>query len=336
VAHLLELQHEITDLVHFRAIMEYSDDAIFLLDTESGRIIDVSGSACRWLGLDRDTLRSKRIGDVLEDSAKCVPGSPKNGHIDHLDCVTVMHGSGDVKIPVEIVITAAQLEDRAVAVAIARDLRERRREEERLRALLHEKEVMLKEVHHRVKNNLQVISSLLSIQSTYLADPRDARNFQESRDRIRTMALVHEKLYQSDDLAAIDFGPYVERLTTNLFRSYTGSGGRVDLHVDVKDIRLDADHAIPCGLIVNELVTNALKYAFPGSRNGIVTVTMRQDSDNYELVVSDNGVGIPAGFNLAETESLGLQLVNMLANQLDGHVSLEMSNGTKFTITFKK
>jgi two-component sensor histidine kinase len=241
-----------------------------------------------------------------------------------------------VKIPCEIVISPALIEGRSIAVAVARDISGRRKEEEQLRTSLHEKEIMLKEIHHRVKNNLQVISSLLSIQSTYLADPRDAQNFQESRDRIRTMALVHEKLYQSDDLANIDFGPYVERLTANLFRSYTGSGGRVSLHVDVKDIRLDADRAIPCGLIINELVTNALKYAFPGGRNGIVVVAMRQDDDQIELTVSDDGVGIPEGFDLAETESLGLQLVNMLANQLDGKVSLSSSPGTKFTITFKK
>jgi two-component sensor histidine kinase len=195
---------------------------------------------------------------------------------------------------------------------------------------------MLKEIHHRVKNNLQVISSLLSIQSTFLADPRDAQHFQESRDRIRTMALVHEKLYQSDDLVNVDFCPYVERLTANLFRSYAASGGRVNLRVDVKDVRLDADRAIPCGLIVNELVTNALKYAFPGGRNGTVTVTMRPDDDFYLLIVSDDGVGMPADFDLAETESLGLQLVNMLASQLDGTVKMDTSPGTRFEIRFRK
>jgi two-component sensor histidine kinase len=181
-----------------------------------------------------------------------------------------------------------------------------------------------------------VISSLLSIQSTYLADPRDASNFQESRDRIRTMALVHEKLYQSNDLASVDFGPYVERLATNLFRSYTGSGGRIGLHIDIKDVSLDADRAVPCGLIVNELVTNALKYAFPDGRSGTVTVAMQQDNDQIRLIVSDDGVGMRADFDLAETESLGIQLVNMLTNQLDGTVTMDVAQGTRFTICFKK
>jgi len=150
------------------------------------------------------------------------------------------------------------------------------------------------------------------------------------------MALVHEKLYQSDDISTIDFGPYVERLTANLFRSYAGTGGRINLYVDVKNVHLDADRAIPCGLIVNELVTNALKYAFPAGRDGTIKIAMLQDDENYKLIVSDDGIGIPSGFDLAETESLGLQLVNMLTSQFDGQATLDTSHGTEFTITFKK
>jgi PAS domain S-box-containing protein len=336
LAHLSLLQHEIADLARFRAIMDCCDDAIFIIDADNGRIIDVSGSACRRLEYDREALLRMCIGDLLEENAHFVPGSPEDGQVDHRDCVTSMRSSNGVKIPCEIVISATRLEGRAIAVAIARDMTERRQREEQLRTALQEKEIMLKEIHHRVKNNLQVISSLLSIQSTYLADPRDAQNFQESRDRIKTMALVHEKLYQSDDLASVDFGPYVERLAANLFRSYAGSGGRVSLRVEVKDVFLDADRAIPCGLIVNELVTNALKYAFPDGRNGNVTVAMHHDDDQYLLIVSDDGIGMRADFDLAETESLGLQLVNMLSNQLGGKVSMDVSQGTRFTVTFPR
>ncbi len=336
LAHLSKLQHEITDLAQFRAIMDCCDDAIFIIDADNGRIIDVSGSACRRLDYDRDALLCLNMGDILDDNAPGAISGLHSGHHAHVDCLTTMRGRGDIKIHCEIVISAARLEGKAVAVAIARDMADRRHDEARLRASLQEKEVMLKEIHHRVKNNLQVISSLLSIQSTYLKDPRDAENFQESRDRIRTMALVHEKLYQSDDLATVDFGPYAERLAANLFRSYTGSGGRVGLRVDVKDVRLDADRAIPCGLIVNELVTNALKYAFPDGRNGTVTVAVLHDDNYYLLIVSDDGVGMRTDFDLAETESLGLQLVNMLTNQLEGTVSMDSTQGTKFTIRFKK
>jgi PAS domain S-box-containing protein len=336
VAHLSRLQHEIADLAQFRAIMDCCDDAIFIFDADSGRIVDVSGSACRRLGYDRDALLCLNIGDILGENVRGPVASLHSGHATHVDCLTTMRGKGHASLECEIVISAARLEGRMVAIAIARDMTDRRQGEARLRTSLQEKEIMLKEIHHRVKNNLQVISSLLSIQSTYLADPRDAQNFQESRDRIRTMALVHERLYQSDDLASIDFGPYVERLAANLFRSYTGSGGRVVLRVDVKDVRLDADRSIPCGLIVNELVTNALKYAFPDGRNGTITVAMQQDGSHYLLIVSDDGIGMRADFDLAETESLGLQLVNMLASQLDGTVSMDTTNGTRFTIRFRK
>ena len=336
IAHLSLLQHEIADLARFRAIMDCCDDVIFVIDARNGRIVDASGSACRRLGYDRDALLCLNIGDILDVAALGATDSLHTGPSGHADCVTILRGRGDIRLPAEIVFNAAKVEESSLIVAVARAVAGRRQEEEKLRAELKEKEVMLKEIHHRVKNNLQVISSLLSIQSTILADPRDATYFQESRDRIRTMALVHEKLYQSDDIAAVDFGPYVDRLTANLFRSYTGSGGRASLYVDVKDIFLGPDHAIPCGLIVNELVTNALKYAFPEGRSGTITVTMRQSDDRYELTVSDNGVGMPANFNLEETESLGLQLVNMLAHQLDGTVTMDVSQGTRFTISFRK
>jgi PAS domain S-box-containing protein len=335
-AHLSRLQHEIADLAQFRAIMDCCDDAIFIFDAVGRRIIDVSGSTCRRLGYDRDSLLCLNIGDIIDENAHDAIACLHSGRSAHIDCLTTMRGRGDIRVDCEIVISAARLDGRAVAVAIARDMTDRRQDEARLRTSLLEKEVMLKEIHHRVKNNLQVISSLLSIQSTYLADPRDAGHFQESRDRIRTMALVHEKLYQSNDLASVDFGPYAERLATNLFRSYTGSGGRINLHIDVKDISLDADQAVPCGLIVNELVTNALKYAFPDGRNGTITVAVKHDKDHYLLIVSDDGIGMRADFDLAETESLGLQLVNMLASQLDGTVEMDVSAGTKFIVRFRK
>lgn len=336
LACLLRLQHEIRDLMRFRAVMDSCDDAIFIIDADTGRIVDVSGSACRRLGFGRDALLGLSFSGLLEGGARDALDRLRQGLASRADCVTTMRGNGNVKVPVEIIMSMARFDGRAFAVATARDSPMQKCEEEKLRALLHEKEVILKEIHHRVKNNLQVISSLLSIQSTLLADPRDVRHFQESRDRIRTMALVHEKLYQSNDLARIDFGPYVERLVANLFRSYTGNGGRVNLSIDIKDVSLNPDQAVPCGLIVNELVTNALKYAFPCGRDGTVIVAMQQDIDYFYLIISDDGIGMPAGFNLAETESLGLQLVNMLASQLDGSVTMDASQGTRFTIRFRK
>jgi two-component sensor histidine kinase len=250
------------------------------------------------------------------------------------DLTATLLGKDGLRVPCSLSVSATIIHDRDTAVIIARDITGRLRAEEHIRASLHEKEVMLKEIHHRVKNNLQIVSSLLSIQSKYLADPRDARLFVESQDRIRTMALVHEKLYQSSDLASIDFSPYIERLATNLFRSY-GGGGRVNLSLDVGNVYLSVEKAVPCGLIVNELVMNALKYAFPGDRTGEIVVEVRQEGDRMSLAVSDDGVGLPPGFDITKSNTLGLQLVELLVSQLEGTLTIGPGPGTSFHISFK-
>jgi len=212
------------------------------------------------------------------------------------------------------------------------EMKERKKAEEIIRASLNEKEVLLKEIHHRVKNNLQIISSLLNLQSGY-ADQESAIAFKESQNRIRSMALIHEKLYQSRDLARIDFASYVSSLTTHLARSYTINPG-VDIAIEVDNISLDIDTAIPCGLIINELVSNSLKYAFKDGRTGTVTVSMIKDNGVYMLQVGDNGTGLPPGIDYKNTDSLGLQLVNMLAGQIGGTMELDKSHGTAFRIYF--
>jgi two-component sensor histidine kinase len=193
--------------------------------------------------------------------------------------------------------------------------------------------VLLKEIHHRVKNNLQIISSLLSLQSENINSENPARTFRESQDRIRSMALIHEKLYQSNDISRIDFAEYVRSLTAYLFRSYiTGPG--IEISIDIHDVSLGIDMAIPCGLIINELVSNSLKYAFPDRRPGEIDISLAQCDHEYKLTVSDNGTGLPEGMDFRNTPSLGLQLVNTLVHQLEGNIVLDTSHGTRFVITF--
>jgi PAS domain S-box-containing protein len=213
------------------------------------------------------------------------------------------------------------------------DITERKRAEEQMLGSLREKEVMLKEIHHRVKNNLQIISSLLSLQSENIGNENPVRLFLESQDRIRSMALIHEKLYQSRDMARVDFAGYVRSLTANLVRSYT-RGQNVRVCVDIRDVSLGIDTAIPCGLIINELVSNALKYAFPDGRAGEVRVGLDWDGHAYTLTVADDGVGLPPGFDIRETRTLGLQLVSTLVDQLDGTIELVSTPGTLIRITF--
>jgi two-component sensor histidine kinase len=212
--------------------------------------------------------------------------------------------------------------------------------EEEVRKSLREKEVLLKEVHHRVKNNLQIVSSLLNLQMPYIHNEQAADLFKESQNRIISMALIHEKLYESESLAGIGVAEYIQSLTDNLFRSY-GAPRAVRMEIDVADITLDIDTVIPCALIINELVSNSLKHAFPDSWRqtggaGEIRIDFHRDADNrFALTVTDNGVGLPAGFDVQHCESLGLKLVGVLVKQLRGVLHRKPGAGAGFTITFE-
>jgi two-component sensor histidine kinase len=204
-----------------------------------------------------------------------------------------------------------------------------------LQRALRERDVMLKELHHRVKNNLQVISSLVSLQSRAIREPRASEVFQTIQDRVKSMALIHEQLYQSRDLATIDFVEYVRRLAVTLFRSHAVHADAVALKLDLDDVPLGIDTALPCGLIVNELITNALKHAFPPGTNGEIGIGLHADRDgNCELSISDNGIGLPADAESSTEPSSGLQLVATLADQLGGTLAVHRDGRTQFTIRF--
>jgi len=222
--------------------------------------------------------------------------------------------------------------DRANA-SLKAEIIEREHAEEQVRASLREKEILLKEIHHRVKNNLQIISTLLDLQSEHIEDERSLRYFRDSQDRIRSMALVHEKLYQTRDFISINFGEYLANLARYLFNSYITDPDRISLKLDVAPATLEIDQAIPCGLIVSELVSNSMKYAFPDGRGGEIAVRLRVEGDSdIELMVRDDGVGLPPGLDFRNTDSLGLQLVTMLVSQIRGEIEPGNEGGTSFTI----
>jgi PAS domain S-box-containing protein len=223
-----------------------------------------------------------------------------------------------------------------VNLDLVNEVAERKHAEDIVRASLREKEILLKEIHHRVKNNLQIISSLLNLQSNQVADVRTLQALVDSRTRVRSMALIHEKLYQSQNLTNIDFAEYVKSLSSDLFRSYSRNLTGIRLDVQADEVTLDIDHAISCGLILNELMTNALKYAFPDGKSGTIWVELRTTPEHFlSLRVADNGVGIPSGFDALNSKSLGLQLVKTLSGQLGGTMELEQSEGTAFRISFR-
>ncbi len=217
---------------------------------------------------------------------------------------------------------------------IMRDVTERKVAEEQIRLSLREKDTLLKEVHHRVKNNLQLITSLLKLQSEHIKDGEALRLMEEMYGRIHSIAATHELLYQSDHLAQLNFGEYLQKITRDLFGFYKVDFQKVKLQTEIRSADLNITQAVPCGLIVNELVTNCLKHAFPNSQAGLLRVSLEGDEEQFLLTVEDNGVGLPENVDPYQTSSMGLQLVNLLVEQLQGTMTFDRSAGAKFSILF--
>lgn len=200
---------------------------------------------------------------------------------------------------------------------------------------LKEKKMLLGEIHHRVKNNLQIISSLLNLQSIHIKDPFDKELFTESQNRVKSMAIVHEKLYQSHNFNQINLKDYTNSLIKDISGTYMIDPDQILFDLDADNIELNLETAIPCGLILNELITNSIKHAFPSGSKGKISIKFREEKGTYQLEVSDNGVGFPEGLDLENAKSLGLELVKNLVHQLEGSIRLETNHGTHFIMKFR-
>ena len=217
---------------------------------------------------------------------------------------------------------------------IIQDINKRKKLEGDLKKSLEEKDLMMKEIHHRVKNNFMIIQSLLQLQSRHIDNEDVLEIFKESQNRIKSMAFVHQRLYQHDNLKKINFGDYPETLASDIFKSYVRNPDQITLDIDTEDVTLDIDTAIPLGLILNELISNSLKYAFPKGRQGILTVKSCLKGSKYSLIVSDNGIGFPKDLDYQNSDSLGLKLIYSLSDQIGADVKLDTTSGTRFEITF--
>lgn len=239
------------------------------------------------------------------------------------------------EFPVEIGINPVDTGEGPMTLSVILDLSERKQHEQRMQEALREKELLLEEVHHRVKNNLQVIHSLLDLQMLKLRDPELLVMLRDSQNRIRSMSMIHQTLYQSHDFARVDFQRFLGDLLPSLMDSYGTQAGRVAMEVDAHEVRLPINEAIPCGLIVNELVSNALKHGFPSQRQGVIRVDLRHDGQGQvELAIGNDGVDIPADQDLQRSGSLGLQLVRLLARQLNGQLDIRRESPVRFTLRF--
>jgi PAS domain S-box-containing protein len=215
------------------------------------------------------------------------------------------------------------------------DITENKINEEKINQSLKEKEILLKEVHHRVKNNMQVISSILNLQSSYVNDVYALNLLKDCQNRIKSMAFIHESLYQSKNFESVNFSDYVSTLAKNLVHTYSVNTQKIKLILTLDKLFLNLDTSIPCGLIINEIISNSLKYAFPNNRDGIIFVTLKVDKQKVLIQAGDNGIGISSEIDLKQSKTLGLQLVETLVEQINGTIILERNNGTRFNIEFK-
>ncbi len=333
-AELLEVEKR------YRLLFENARDAIFIIDAEgrdAGKIAAANETAEKMHGYTIAELLKMTIRDV--DSSRDEKLSPERLELilqgERLKA-EIKHRRRDGTIfPVEISSGIFDQGGHRYAFAIERDITERKKAEEKIKASLAEKEILLKEIYHRTRNNMQVISGLLNLASMSIGDSGLKQVFKETQDRIMAMALVHEKLYKSKDLSNLDMKEYIEDLSAAVMESYRANAERVSLKIAAERIPLSIDLVVPCGLIINELLSNSLKYAFPGRRQGEIGIAVHKKGEEMELVYADNGVGLPEGFDIKKTRTLGLRLVNnLVSGQLKGQLQVHRKNGTEYRINF--
>lgn len=325
----------------YRTLVENMSEVILYVDN-SDRILFANDNVTEMFGYDKTELAGQFAGELLVDGEyRNIMNDRiklrRHGFTDRFE-VKMRKKSGE---SLWVEISSAPLKDNSGnligSIGIYSDISERKTYENTIESSLQQKDMLLKEIHHRVKNNLQIISSLIKLQSSHVKDKEIHSLFAESQNRIKTMALIHEKLYRSKDISVIEFYDYIKNLVDSLYASYGISPDRVKAKIEFRSIYLDIDTAIPCGLIINELVSNCLKYAFPNLMKGNIFIDLTEQNDiEYKMIIKDNGAGIPENIDFNNSASLGLKLVKILSEQLGGSVELIRENGTEFRILFKK
>ena len=322
---------------------------IFNLAADGMRVIDLDGNILR---INNTLLKMFQLDREQTVGRKCYtfPGGPI---CNTPDCPIQRILRGEERVETEVdfsgkngqkissILTAIPfLDSNGELIGIIEDIKDitpRKEAERALNKSLEEKKILLREVHHRVKNNMQVISSLLYVQSGIIKDESARNQFEEARNRIQSMALAHDNLYLSEDISKVDIQSYVKRLVADNMRIYGVDEDRIVCDINIPEVRLPIDQAIPCGLIINELLTNSLKYAFPDNHRGKITIVLqRYGNKELELTVKDNGIGLPEDLVIEKHKTFGLMLVSVLTEQLFGTVHIEKSNGTCVRVKFQE
>lgn len=331
-----------TQRERLRQVVECSPSATLLVSAE-GVIMLVNAQAERIFGFAREEL----LGQPVEVLASAAPAAGQatfgtqfliqaQAHPLGAGMEIAVRRKGGAEFPAEVAVSAIDTGEGPMVLAAIMDISERRERMARIEAALREKDLMLGEIHHRVKNNLQIIHSLLEMQSRRIDDPTVREALEGSRNRVRSMSLIHQTLYQSQDFERVDFRSFLELLLPMLMESSAGSAGQINLSIAAEQVSMPIDIAIPCGLIVNELVTNALKHAFPDARGGTIQVLLRPDTDGMTVLsVGDDGVPLADGLDANGNQTLGLKLVHLLADQVGGSFAISRSAPKQFVVRFQ-
>jgi len=327
--------------IRYRRLFEAAQDGILILDADTGQIYDVNPFLIKLLGYSKRELLGRRLWDIgafkdIRASQSAFVELQTKEYIRYEDLPLLTKDGRNIFV--EFVSNIYLVDHTRVIQCNIRDITQRRDVEAKVKRSLKEKEILLKELHHRVNNNMQLISSLLRLQVKHIDDKAERDIFEQAQSRIKAISLVHEKLYHAEDFTNVDLAEYIRDLTANLFKSFVGGSKKISLKLDIERIFLKIDAAIACGLILNEFISNSLKYAFHGRKRGKVLIALRSlNHDKIRLTMGDDGVGIPWDVNFRKTKSLGLSMVIAMAEQeLNGTIRLDKRKGTKFVITFNK
>jgi PAS domain S-box-containing protein len=320
-----------------RNLIEVSLDPLVTIGKD-GKITDVNAATEAVTGFVRSELIGTDFLSYFTEPERARAGYEQvfqSGFVRDFP-LDIKHKDGRITF---VLYNASTYKDHAGNVigvfAAARDITARKQAEQLVNQSLIEKEFLLKEIHHRVKNNMAVVSSLLSLQARKIKDDAVRSLFEECQQRVRAMALVHGKLSQTEDLSAINIKTYITSIITEIISLYRIDTSAITTEINIRDIGLDLESAVPCCLIINELLTNAFKHAFPDNRGGVLNVCFTKTDETYTLIIQDNGIGMPEGFNYLEASTLGLQLINVLTRQLSGTFQIKSDRGTEAVVTFR-
>ena len=319
----------------YRLLFDFAPVGIVVADL-AGNILAANSALEKTLGYTLDEMQHIKLGEVCvnpDEKTQIIDEVTRKGLVEDRE-VRLIRKDGTIYDAL-LDINLTEMNGQKVLLTMSRDITEHKLAEKQIQQSLREKETLLREIHHRVKNNLAVISSLLSLQAEGISDEGLRRALEESQQRMKSMALVHEHLYQKNDFSRINYKDFIVDVIKELESIYHKRNGTIEIKLNIEDLTLDIDSAIPCSLIINELVTNAYKYAFPDNRSGELGISFAKEDDAYILTIKDNGIGLPKGVDYRNSNTLGLQIVNVLCKQLRGNLEMRVDRGTEAVITFK-